>query len=53
MRNLLALIGLIAILVVGYKYRDRIPGPWQHRGDAEMTEVSPAAAEAAEATAAA
>ncbi|HEX6747041.1 MAG TPA: hypothetical protein VF092_07055 [Longimicrobium sp.] len=49
MRNLLALIGLIAILVVGYRYRDRIPGPWRHREEAEMTEVSPAAAEAAEA----
>ncbi len=49
MRNLLALIGLIAILVVGYTYRDRIPGPWRHHEDTEMTEASPAAAEAAEA----
>jgi hypothetical protein len=48
MRNLLALVGLIAILFAGWKFRDRIPGPWQHR-QAEVTEVSQAAAESAEA----
>jgi hypothetical protein len=45
-RNLLALIGLIAILAVGWKFRDRIPGPW-HR-EPEITNVSQAAAESAE-----
>lgn len=48
MRNLLALVGLVAILFVGWKFRDRIPGPWQHR-EPEVTEVSQAAAESAEA----
>jgi hypothetical protein len=46
-RNLLALIGLIALLAVGWKFRDRIPGtPW-HR-EPETTEVSEAAAQSAE-----
>lgn len=48
MRNLLALIGLIAILAVGYKYRDHIPGPWQSKAEPAVTEVSQAAAESAE-----
>jgi hypothetical protein len=48
MRNLLALIGLIALLYLGWKYHDRIPGPWQQKS-AVVTEVSPAAADAAEA----
>ncbi|HSU14314.1 hypothetical protein [Longimicrobium sp.] len=48
MRNLLALVGLIAILAVGYKYRDRIPGPWQKSADPAAAEVSQAAAENAE-----
>jgi hypothetical protein len=48
MRNLLALIGLIAILAVGYQYRDHIPGPWQNKAGPEATEVSQAAAESAE-----
>ncbi|HEX8243528.1 MAG TPA: hypothetical protein VF541_08535 [Longimicrobium sp.] len=47
MRNLLALVGLIALLFVGWKFRDRIPGPW-HR-EPVVTDVSQAAAESAEA----
>jgi hypothetical protein len=47
MRNLLALIGLAALLFVGYTYRDRIPGPW-HRNEAVAMEVSPEAAQSAD-----
>lgn len=47
MRNLLALIGLAALLFVGYKYRDRIPGPWHHN-DVVAMEVSPEAAQSAD-----
>lgn len=46
MRNLLALIGLGTLLFLGYKFRDRIPGPWQH--NAETMQVSEAAAQSAE-----
>lgn len=46
MRNLLALIGLGTLLFLGYKFRDRIPGPWQHK--AEAMQVSEAAAQSAE-----
>src|SRR5262249_49851180 len=48
MRNLLALIGLGTLLFLGYTYRDRIPGPWQHR-PGETMQVSEAAARSAEA----
>ena len=47
MRNLLALIGLGALLFVGFKFRDRIPGPWQKK-DAVAMQVSPEAAQSAE-----
>lgn len=47
MRNLLALIGLGTLLFLGYKFRDRIPGPWQHKPAAAM-QVSEAAAQSAE-----
>jgi hypothetical protein len=47
MRNLLALIGLGALLYLGWNYRERLPGPW-HRSGVESTEISPAAAQAAE-----
>ncbi|HET7233498.1 MAG TPA: hypothetical protein VFJ16_26035 [Longimicrobium sp.] len=47
MRNLLALIGLGTLLFVGYKFRDRIPGPWQDKAAAEMV-VSQEAAQSAE-----
>ena len=47
MRNLLALIGLAALLYVGYQFRDRIPGPWPHT-DAAALQVSPEAAQSAE-----
>lgn len=47
MRNLLALIGLGTLLFLGYKYRDQIPGPWQHRAAEEM-QVSESAARSAE-----
>jgi len=47
MRNLLALIGLAALLFAGYTYRDRIPGPWRHDTAAAL-EVSPEAAQSAE-----
>lgn len=46
MRNLLALIGLGTLLFLGYKFRDRIPGPW-HRAEQTM-QVSEAAAQSAE-----
>lgn len=46
MRNLLALIGLGALLFVGFKFRDRIPGPWQKKEVA--MQVSPEAAQSAE-----
>jgi hypothetical protein len=48
MRNLLALIGLIAVLYLGWKNRDRIPGPWNHPQAVESGEVSAQAAERAE-----
>ncbi len=48
MRNLLALIGLAALLFVGFTYRDRIPGPWHHADPAAAMQVSPEAAQAAE-----
>jgi hypothetical protein len=40
LRNLLALIGLAALLFAGWTYRDRIPGPWK-QGSVAPTEVSP------------
>ena len=46
MRNLLALIGLGTLLFLGYKFRDRIPGPWNH--GTETMQVSEAAAQSAE-----
>jgi hypothetical protein len=48
MRNLLALVGLAALLYLGYANRDRIPGPW-NRTQLSEGEVSPQAAEVAEA----
>src|ERR1700741_1640999 len=47
MRNLLALIGVIAIGFGVWTYRDKIPWRWQQK-EAAVTEVSPAAAESAE-----
>jgi len=47
MRNLLALIGLGAILFAGWTYRDKIPWRWKQK-EAAQTEVSAAAAESAE-----
>ncbi len=50
MKSLLALIGLIAILFVGWTYRDRIPGPWNKGADERFaTEVSEQSAAAADA----
>jgi hypothetical protein len=50
MKSLLALIGLAALLFLGWTNRDRIPGPWNRAaGEQFATEVSPAAAAAAEA----
>jgi hypothetical protein len=46
MRNLLALIGLGTLLFLGYKFRDRIPGPWNHA--TETMQVSEQAAQSAE-----
>jgi len=46
MRNLLALIGLGTLLFLGYRFRDRIPGPWNH--PAETMQVSEQAAQSAE-----
>lgn len=48
MRSLLALIGLGALLLVGWQFRDRIPGPW-NREEAAPTQVSPEAAASADA----
>ena len=49
MRNLLALIGLAALLYLGYQTRDRIPGPWNHASSAAARdEVSPQALASAE-----
>jgi hypothetical protein len=47
LRNLLALVGLAALLVAGWMYRDKIPWRWK-QGSAAPTEVSEAAAESAE-----
>lgn len=49
MRNLLALIGVAALLFAGWTYHDRIPGPWNHAEEPAVTNVSPAAADQAEA----
>jgi hypothetical protein len=46
MRNLLALIGLGTLLFLGYKFRDRIPGPWNHA--AATMQVSEQAARSAD-----
>jgi len=47
LRNLLALVGVAALLVAGWMYRDKIPWRWKQQG-AASTEVSEAAAESAE-----
>lgn len=47
MRNLLALIGLIALLYLGWQFRDKLPWRWAHHDDAAAT-VSPEAAASAE-----
>lgn len=47
LRNLLALLGLGALLFAGWTYRDHIPWRWK-KPDAAATEVSQAAAESAE-----
>jgi hypothetical protein len=47
LRNLLALIGLAALLFAGWTYRDKIPWRWKQNA-AAPTEVSAAAAESAE-----
>ena len=47
LRNLLALVGVAALLVAGWMYRDKIPWRWNQKGTAS-TEVSEAAAASAE-----